>query len=136
LPHGLPLEHAGAAAQLTAEEDVLEHRELGDEAGLLVHGADASLASLLGRESIDPLAQDRDLTGVGHLGSGPDLDEGRLAGAVLAHEGVDLAGEDLERNVVERNDPAVALVDAARGDECCLEVLHHALLVVECSRST
>ena len=34
--------------------------------------------------------------------AGEDLDDGRLAGAVLADEGMDLAGGDLEVDVVER----------------------------------
>src|SRR6476619_2242771 len=46
-----------------------------------------------------------------------DLDEGRLAGAVLAEERVDLAAPDREVDAVVGEEPAVALGDAAERDE-------------------
>ena len=46
-----------------------------------------------------------------------DLDEGRLAGAVLAEQRVDLAAPDREVDAVIGEEPAVALGDAAERDE-------------------
>src|SRR5207244_3492102 len=45
------------------------------------------------------------------------LHERRLAGAVLADEGVDLAGTHLEADAVERDDTRVALADPAHLEE-------------------
>ncbi len=48
------------------------------------------------------------------LDAGHDLDQGRLAGAVLAQQRVDLAASQLEGDVVERQ----------RGSELLRDVLH------------
>src|SRR5262249_27818452 len=40
--------------------------------------------------------------GVGRVDAGDDLHQGRLAGAVLAHQGMDMAALQAERDVVER----------------------------------
>ena len=50
----------------------------------------------------DPLAVDEDrASGVGLVHAADELDEGRLAGPVLAHESVDLTGHQGEVGVVE-----------------------------------
>src|SRR3954462_12196244 len=49
--------------------------------------------------------------------AGEDLDEGALAGAVLAREAHDLAGAQLERDAVERPDRPVRLGGVAEGDD-------------------
>ena len=46
---------------------------------------------------------------VGPVDAGDDLDQRRLAGAVLAHQRVDLAGPEVERDVVERLDAGEGL---------------------------
>jgi hypothetical protein len=43
------------------------------------------------------------------LQAGDDLDQGGLAGPVLPDQGVDLAGLDVEADVLQRVDPAEAL---------------------------
>ena len=45
------------------------------------------------------------VAGVGLVVAGEDLDQRRLAGAVLADERVDLAGGDVDADVVERDLP-------------------------------
>ena len=55
------------------------------------------------------LAVDRDRPGVGGLRAGERLDQRRLAGAVVADERDDLAGVDLEVDVLERRHAAEAL---------------------------
>ena len=49
--------------------------------------------------------------------AGEDLDQGRLAGAVLAHQGVDFAGEEPQIHVVERLDADEGLVDPAHPED-------------------
>ncbi len=56
---------------------------------------------------------------VGGLESGEDVDQGRLAGAVAADEGVGLAGQDGEASVGEGGGGAVALDDAPSLGEGC-----------------
>src|SRR5207249_3624367 len=85
-PHRLSLEHADVAAELAAEEQVLEYGQSGDEAGLLVDSADAPLPRLLGRQRAHLLAKDPHLTGVGRFRARHDLDQGRLACAVFSDE--------------------------------------------------
>ena len=55
--------------------------------------------------------------------AGYDLDERRLAGAVLAEQGVNFAGVKRERDVFERLGGVETLGDAAdfqdRRDDCC-----------------
>ena len=55
------------------------------------------------------LAVDEDRAAVVADGAGEDLDEGALAGAVLAEQRVHLAGARAELGVAQRDDAAVAL---------------------------
>ena len=57
------------------------------------------------------VAVHRDGPVVGHDAAGRDADEGRLAGAVLAHDGEHLALVDLDRHAAQRLDAAVRLED-------------------------
>ena len=107
-----------AAAQLDAEEDVVEDRQVGGERELLLDDPDAVADGVARRAMAHRLAVDEDLARVGRHRAGDDLAQRRLAGAVLAHERVDLARRDLEADVLQRHRGAVALVDAphrARG---------------------
>ena len=60
------------------------------------------------------LAAEADLAGVRDHGAAERLDQRRLAGAVVADHGEDLAGIEIEVGVVERGDAAVALDELAR----------------------
>ena len=53
------------------------------------------------------------LTGVHGVDAGEDLDQGRLAGAVLAHQGVDFAGVHPEVDPVQGEDAGELLADTA-----------------------
>ena len=59
------------------------------------------------------LAVDQDLALVRPGQAVEDVHQGRLAGAVLAEQGVDLARADVEVDVVVRDDARVALGDPA-----------------------
>ena len=52
------------------------------------------------REVLDALAVEDDRAAVGRRGAGRDVHQRRLAGAVLAEQGVNLAGQHVERDVV------------------------------------
>ena len=93
----MPAQPAG----LAAEHDVLGHGEVGEQVDLLVDGADAGLLRLAGTRERDLPARHQDLTGVDRVDPGQRLDQGRLAGAVLPHQRVHLAGEEPEVDGVE-----------------------------------
>ncbi len=111
-----PLEQlAGAAVQLAegdarrgvepglADEEVLGDRQLLDDLDLLRHVGDA-LGARVGRGGeADDLAVELDgaVVGAGRPDAGQDLDERRLAGAVVADQRVDLAGLEPEVDAAE-----------------------------------
>jgi hypothetical protein len=91
----LPLD-AAEAGGFASDEDVLRHRQVGAEVDLLVDRADAGLLRL--RRAGEPYgrAVQGDGAAVQGVDPGQHLDEGGLAGAVLAEQCVDLAGEEPE----------------------------------------
>ena len=95
----LALVQPPAAAQLPAQEHVLDDREVRSQAELLPDDGDA-----LGTHPGDgrlaaQLAVDVQAAALVGQSPGDDLDERRLARAVLAHERVHLAREELQRRV-------------------------------------
>ena len=81
-----------AAVRLAAHEDVLGDRQVGEERGLLVDHRDAGGLGGGGRGEVDVRAAEPEDAGVALVDAGHDLDQRRLAGAVLADQGVDGAG--------------------------------------------
>ena len=75
------------------------------ERRLLVDDGDAALHHLVRIGDADVLAGDGDLALVAGVGTGEDLHQGRLAGAVLADESEDLAGEHVDVDVVAGRAP-------------------------------
>jgi len=53
-----------------------------------------------------------ELAGVGSEGAGDDVDQGRLAGAVLAEQHVDLASPEVEIDIIQRQHAREALGDS------------------------
>jgi hypothetical protein len=49
--------------------------------------------------------------------AGEDLHQGALAGAILAHEPVNLAGQEVEIDAIEGRGAAEAFGDAAEGED-------------------
>ena len=86
-----PVEQAGRAGFLHAEGDVLRDREHGHEHEVLVHHSDAGRDGVLGRMELDALPVEQDLALVRLQQPVQDVHQGRLAGAVLAEQGVHLA---------------------------------------------
>src|SRR5262249_12040068 len=118
LAHQLAARHESEAARLAAEPDVLRHREGVDQRELLVDDAHAELLRRPRRQRLEPAAADLDRPGARRGRPAQDPDQRRLAGAVLADEGVADPGLELERDSLQRLDAAVALAHPleARGD--------------------
>ncbi len=104
----LPID-AEAAAPLVAEHDVLADGEVPAEVDLLVDRGDPRGLRVGGAGEAALGAVDDDASGVDPVDARERRDQRRLPGAVLAHERVDLAGEEPEVHPVER-------LDAREGD--------------------
>jgi hypothetical protein len=83
---------------------------------MLMHHRDAGVDGIAGRVEFDRLAEQGDLTLVRSIETGEDVREGRLAGAVLAEQRVNLAGGCLEVDVLVRDDRGESLCDAPERD--------------------
>ena len=59
----------------------------------------------------------RSVAGIGQVHARKHLDEGRLAGAVLAEQRVDFAGVDVEVEAIERQGSGEAFGDAAHREQ-------------------
>src|SRR5207247_7490836 len=84
-----------------ADEDVLRNGQIRKEARLLVHDRDAERACSRRPGNLDRLAVEEDRAAVGLMDAREDLDEGALARAVLADEGMDLARQEIQGHLVE-----------------------------------
>jgi hypothetical protein len=107
----LAVDAAAAGERLAAHEDVLRDREVGEERGLLVDHRDAGRAG--GGRAVERhrLAVEQHAAGVGAVHTGEDLDQRRLARAVLADQGVRLAGAELEVRATQGGDRTEVLAD-------------------------
>jgi hypothetical protein len=74
-----------------ADEDVLRDRQVREQPRLLVDDRDAQPAGLRRPVQLDRRPVQEDRAAVRLVDPGEDLDQGALARAVLAHQGVDLA---------------------------------------------
>ena len=95
-----------------ADEDVLGHAQVGVAGDVLVNRRDAPVLAVLRIVNTDWLSIKQDLAFVGLMYAGDDLDEGRLASTVLAHQCMDFARPELEMNILQRPHPREALVDS------------------------
>ena len=75
------------------------------------------VAGLDRRAEVHGLAVHQHLPCVGLHGAGEHLDQRRLAGAVVADHAEDLVRPQVEIGVIERDDAAVALDQAARFED-------------------
>ncbi len=91
-------------ARLVAEIDVLGGVEVGHQPGVLIDHGDAASAGIGGACQGHRHAGDADLAGVRPRGAGQHAHQGRLAGAVLADQRVNLAGLAVEGDIQKRLD--------------------------------
>ena len=99
-------------AGFAANEHVLGDRHVGSEGELLVDRDDAGALGVVGRRKSDRLPEQLDFAGIGALRAGQNLQQRRLAGAILAEKRVDLRRSHFEMNVFERKHAGKALADA------------------------
>ena len=96
--------------RLTSGIEVRDRIEIVEQRKVLVHGLDSQTPGLHWRIDRDLVAADQDLALVGAHHATEDLDQGRLAGAVVPEQGENLTLGELQRHVVQRQRRAVALV--------------------------
>ena len=116
--HPLPVDER-AAHRLPHGEQVAEHVQVGEQAQLLGDHRDAVANGVGGGRELHLRTVEAQGPGIGADGTRHDLDERRLAGPVLAEQGVDRPRPDHHGGVIERDDPAVGLPDSL-----CLERVH------------
>ena len=104
--------------RLHAERDVLGHRHAGNQHEVLVHHADAQVEGVGGGAEVHRLAVHQDASLVGLVEPGEDVHEGRLPGAVLAHQGQHLAPADLEETRSQASTPGKRLVIPSSLSSC------------------
>ena len=94
-----------------ADEDVLGDGQVGKDHRFLIDGRHGVGLRVEGAADVDGLPVDEDVADIGLDDAGHDLDQGGLARAILAQERIDLAGHQLERDIVEGLDLTEALGD-------------------------
>ena len=99
---------------LPAEEHVLDDVEVVAEREVLVDDLDAERGGVAGAVDGDRLAVEAELARVDGVDAADALDQGGLAGAVVADQRGDLAGVGGEVDVVQDLHRAEALVDPAQ----------------------
>src|SRR5690606_11947081 len=97
-----------------AEGDVLRHGQRLEQREVLEHHADAEAARLGGTADMHRRAGPADLARIRLQHAVDDLDQGALAGAVLAEQGMDLARADGEIDTVVRKAAGKGLGDAVK----------------------
>jgi len=111
--HGAPVDAQAAHARgLDAHEQVLGDVEVREELGVLVHRRDARGPGLHGRAERDRRTIKADGAAIGALEARDDLDERRLAGAVLAEERMDGSGAHAQVGLGQCLDGLEALAQA------------------------
>src|SRR5919204_1788683 len=104
---------------LASEEQVGSHVEVGRQGKVLVDRLDAGGARIARAVELGGPPAHHDGAAIRAQRAGEDLDQGRLAGAVIADEGYDLARIDLEVDPFQRPDVAEAFRDAVCLEDGC-----------------
>ena len=120
--HRHVVERTPGGAQLAAEIEVGGGVDIVGDGERLVDRLDAVFLGVARIVDVGGLAVDQDLAAIALVGAGENLDKRRLAGAVVAEQGDDLAGIEIDRGIVHG-------MDAAEGDGDVLQ-LHEGRTVV------
>ena len=100
------------------DQEVLAWAHAREQLEALEGAPDPQTGTLVDRQLVDPAAVETDLAGVEATHAVEAVEQRRLPGAVGAHEAHRLATVDDDRDVVERDYPAVALGDPGALHEC------------------
>src|SRR6185369_8756989 len=103
--------------RLRRETTVLEHAELAEDGRALVAAADAGARTPRLRPARDVVAGEAHAPCARRELAREHVDERRLAGAVGADDGVDLADADVERHAVDRGEAAKAPAEPDRFEQ-------------------
>ena len=109
LEHLLAIDEEAPADRLAAEIEVGRHVAHVDQGEVLKDGGDAELARRLRVADPDRVAADLELAAVRLMDAAEDLDQRRLAGAVVADDRQHLAFEHVEVDVLQGADVTEAL---------------------------
>ena len=104
-------------ARFAPNEHVLGDRHVGGEGELLVDRDDAGALGVVGRRKNDRLAEQLDFARIRALGAGQNLEQRRLASAILAQERMDLRRSHFEMDVLQRKHAGKALADASHFED-------------------
>ena len=94
--------------------DVLGHRQVAEQAQLLVDGADPKPVGIVGRKGEIARTAEQDFSGIGRYEPTQDVFERRFAGTVLADQHHDLTGADGEADIAQHRHAGEALVDSSQ----------------------
>ena len=108
------IEGLGATQQLTTEVDVGPDRHVARQGKILIDRLDTSRPRFGGGREIDRRAFELDGATVRAEDGAEDTDQRRFAGTVVADQPRDLPGDDVDRDIVERDHAAEPLADMAR----------------------
>src|SRR5262249_17429506 len=122
-------EHARARAHVPPDHDVLQRREVREQADVLEGARDAARSDAVRLEPGELVSVERERAAVGRVEAGEQVEPGRLAGPVRPDQPEDLAARDREAHAGKRLDAAEALADGSR-----LEQLAHGALREASSR--
>src|ERR1700722_457229 len=112
-----PAERRTSLFQLRAEEEIAAHAHQRNRSHLLVNGGDAARTRVARIREAGLLSVEVDRAAAGRMKTGQDLDQRRLAGAVVSQQAHDLARVNGDRNVGQRLHPGEVLADIAQFDE-------------------
>ena len=100
----------------------MEDAQLVDQREVLVDGVDPLRARVAHRVQLDLLAVEQDPALVGLVVAAQDLDQRRLAGAVVAEQPEHLALLEVQADVAQRRDRAEALGDVLAAQDLAHDV--------------
>jgi hypothetical protein len=104
---------------LPADLEILHHRQLGEDAAVFRHVAQAKARDLVRRQMVDARTFEGDLALARWHQPHDRLERRRLAGAVAAEQRHDLAGAGFQRNAVENMSAAVVGVEIRHREHQC-----------------
>ncbi|MNL33299.1 hypothetical protein D3C87_1552040 [compost metagenome] len=112
--HGHVVQRAPGRLELAAEIEIGGRVDIVGDGKRLVDGLDPVFLGVARIVDLGGFAVDRDLAAIALVGAGEDLDQCRLAGAVMAEQGDHFAGKEIDGG-------SFHCVDTAEGDR---DILH------------